>query len=62
MHHLRSTGSDSGDHIIPRAEGGAVYDLANLGPAHRRCNYSRGKRSLRPVGIPIESGMSYFTD
>ncbi|MCC2034216.1 HNH endonuclease [Microbacterium allomyrinae] len=54
-------GSNSADHIIPRAEGGAVYDLANLGPAHDRCNYSRGKKPLRPVGIPIENGMRFFS-
>lgn len=54
-------GSNSADHVIPRAEGGAVYDLANLGPAHDRCNYARGKKPLRPVGIPVENGMSYFT-
>lgn len=59
-------GSNSADHVIPRAEGGAVYDLANLGPAHAyphalRCNERRGKKPLRPVGIPIENGMKYFT-
>jgi len=53
-------GADSADHVIPRAEGGAVYDLDNLGPAHRRCNYARGKRALRVVGIPIESGLAHF--
>jgi 5-methylcytosine-specific restriction endonuclease McrA len=54
-------GADTADHVIPRAEGGAVYDLTNLGPAHSRCNSSRGKRPLRPLGIPIENGMKYFT-
>lgn len=54
-------GSDSADHVIPRADGGAVYDLDNLGPSHRSCNYSRGRKPLRRVGIPIESGMKYFT-
>lgn len=54
-------GSNSADHIIPRSEGGAVYDLANLGPAHRGCNYSRQAKPLRSVEIPIENGMSYFT-
>ena len=53
-------GSDSAAHIIPRADGGAVYDIDNLGPSHRRCNYSRGKKPLRPVGIPVESGMAFF--
>ena len=54
-------GSDSADHIIPRADGGAVYDIDNLGPSHRRCNYARGRKPLRPVGIPIENGMEYLT-
>lgn len=54
-------GSDTADHVIPRVEGGAVYDLDNLGPAHGRCNSSRGRRQLRPVGIPIENGMRYLT-
>lgn len=54
-------GSNSADHVIPRSEGGAVYDLANLGPAHRGCNYSRQAKPLRSVEIPIENGMSFFT-
>lgn len=54
-------GSDSADHVIPRADGGAVYDLDNLGPAHLRCNSSRGRKPLRPVGIPIENGMRFFS-
>lgn len=55
-------GSDSADHVIPRADGGAVYDLDNLGPSHRRCNYARGRKPLRPVGIPIENGLAFFSD
>nr|WP_278101906.1 HNH endonuclease signature motif containing protein [Microbacterium proteolyticum] len=54
-------GSTSADHVIPRSKGGAVYDLDNLGPAHERCNYARQDRELAPVGIPIESGMGFFT-
>ena len=54
-------GANSADHIIPRSEGGAVYDLANLGPAHRGCNYSRQAKPLRTAEIPIENGMAYFT-
>ena len=59
-------GSNSADHVIPRADGGAVYDLNNLGPSHAyphrlRCNERRGKKTLRPVGIPIETGMQHFT-
>lgn len=53
-------GSDSADHIIPRSRGGAVYDLLNLGPSHRRCNYARGAKPLTRPGIPVESGMAYM--
>jgi hypothetical protein len=53
-------GSDSADHIIPRADGGAVYDIDNLGPSHRRGNFSRGRKPLRPGGIPVESGIAFF--
>lgn len=53
-------GSNSADHIIPRSERGAVYDLNNLGPSHRSCNYSRQAKPLRSVMIPIENGMSCF--
>lgn len=35
-------GADTADHVVPVAKGGAVYDLANLRPAHRSCNSSRG--------------------
>ena len=54
-------GSDSADHIITRKDGGAVYSMVNLRPAHRRCNFARGAKAARPVGIPIENGMSHFT-
>lgn len=53
-------GANSADHIIPRSEGGAVYDLNNLGPAHRGCNYSRQAKPLRTADIPIENGMDHF--
>lgn len=55
------TGSDSADHVIPRSKGGAIYDLLNLGPSHRKCNYSRGNKPLTRPGIPVESGLRYFT-
>lgn len=32
------------DHVDPLSHGGAEVDLANLRPAHRRCNSSRGNR------------------
>lgn len=54
-------GSNSADHVIPIDDGGAVYNLLNLGPAHRRCNYARGKRPIKPAAAVIESGLAYFT-
>lgn len=55
-------GANSADHIIPRSERGAVYDLANLGPSHRSCNYSRQAKPLGSIEIPIENGTSWFTN
>lgn len=54
-------GANSADHVIPIAAGGAVYNLLNLGPAHRRCNYARGKRPLEILAAVIDSGLDYFT-
>ncbi len=59
-------GSNSADHVIARSRGGAVYDIDNLGPCHARphkwhCNESRGNKDLRPVGIPVESGLAFFS-
>lgn len=39
-------GADTADHLVPVARGGAWYDPANLAAAHRRCNLSRGARSV----------------
>lgn len=55
----RNTGT--ADHIIPRSKGGAVYDLRNLGPAHKRCNESRGNRDPSTYDL-IEDGTAYFTE
>lgn len=40
--------SPSMDHVVPIAEGGAVYDLANLRLAHFRCNLRKGRRLDQP--------------
>jgi 5-methylcytosine-specific restriction endonuclease McrA len=57
----RLPGATSADHVIPRAKGGAVYDLANLAPAHKKCNESRGSRlPVGPAAI-IENGMAFFS-
>lgn len=54
-------GANSADHIIPVSKGGAVFDLLNLGPAHRRCNYSRGNRDhVGPAAI-VETGLAFFS-
>ncbi len=37
-------GADQVDHVTPIALGGAPYDLANLRPAHARCNVAKGAR------------------
>lgn len=54
-------GSNSADHIIPISKGGAVFDLLNLGPSHRRCNYSRGNRTATGPAAVVENGMSFFS-
>ncbi len=53
-------GSNTADHIIPRSKGGAVYDLANLGPAHKRCNESRGNRDAAGPEQLVESALGFF--
>lgn len=32
------------DHIVPRARGGAIYDLDNLQLTHSRCNRQKGAK------------------
>lgn len=53
-------GADSADHVIPRSKGGAVFDLVNLGPSHRSCNFRRGNRPVQ-VFDTVESGIAFFT-
>lgn len=53
-------GADSADHIVPRSRGGAVWDLANLQPAHRSCNFARGNRSIVGPAALIEDGQAFF--
>lgn len=53
-------GSTTADHVIPRSKGGAVYDLANLGPAHRNCNEARGNRPAESY-LVVESGFEFFS-
>lgn len=35
-------GADTVDHLIARADGGDMWDPANLAPAHRTCNSRKG--------------------
>lgn len=53
-------GANSADHVIPISKGGAVFDLLNLGPSHRRCNYSRGNRDPKGAEQIIEDGRAWF--
>ncbi|WP_375544243.1 HNH endonuclease [Pseudoclavibacter albus] len=53
-------GATTADHVIPRSRGGAVYDLANLAPAHKRCNESRGNRDAAGADAFIEHGAGFF--
>ncbi|WP_230972923.1 HNH endonuclease, partial [Gulosibacter hominis] len=53
-------GADSADHVIPRSKGGAVYDLRNLAPAHKRCNLARGARDVTPATEQIETRLQFF--
>lgn len=41
-------GAGTVDHIVPVNRGGDPYDLANLQPAHARCNYRKGDRMPKP--------------
>lgn len=38
-------GATTADHLVPRSQGGDD-SIENLRPAHRRCNYQRGDRSV----------------
>lgn len=53
-------GADSADHVIPISRGGAVYDLANLAPAHRACNYGRGNRPATDFELVL-NGTDFFS-
>ena len=54
-------GANTADHIVPRSKGGAVYNLLNLAPAHKRCNESRGNRHASGPTSVIESGLAFFS-
>jgi len=58
---ITSRKTATADHVIPVSKGGAVYNLDNLGPAHRPCNYARGNRDTNGPAALIEDGLAYFT-
>jgi 5-methylcytosine-specific restriction endonuclease McrA len=37
-------GARTVDHVVPISKGGAMFDVANMRPAHMSCNQSRGNR------------------
>lgn len=38
------------DHIVPRARGGALYELANLQLTHSKCNRKKGMKMESDYG------------
>ncbi|MFC8038736.1 HNH endonuclease [Paenarthrobacter sp. NPDC057355] len=57
---IRSRDTASLQHVIPRSKGGATA-LAINKPAHRRCNYSLGNKTLDQEEALIHNGEDYFT-
>lgn len=51
-------GATTADHLVPRSKGGSD-ELANLRPAHGKCNSARGARSL-DADQKIENGERFF--
>lgn len=44
------------DHIVPRARGGAIYDLDNLQLTHSSCNRKKGTRMAEDyAGLKVEN-------
>ncbi|MFF3857553.1 HNH endonuclease [Micromonospora sp. NPDC002575] len=44
------------DHEVPLSRGGALLDVANVRPAHRRCNSRKGNRTPGPQSSgPVRS-------
>lgn len=48
------------DHVVPRSKGGSNA-LANLRPAHLRCNISRGNRPPAHQGRQTEHVDAFYT-
>ena len=44
------------DHIVPRARGGAMYDIDNLQLTHSRCNRQKGAKMASDYdGLNVEN-------
>lgn len=44
------------DHIVPRARGGAMYDLDNLQLTHSQCNRKKGAKMVSDYdGLKVEN-------
>lgn len=44
------------DHIVPRARGGAMYDVDNLQLTHSKCNRKKGARMASDYdGLKVEN-------
>jgi 5-methylcytosine-specific restriction endonuclease McrA len=44
------------DHIVPRARGGAIYELDNLQLTHSKCNRKKGTRMAEDyAGLKVEN-------
>lgn len=44
------------DHIVPRARGGAIYELDNLQLTHSSCNRKKGARMAEDyAGLKVEN-------
>jgi 5-methylcytosine-specific restriction endonuclease McrA len=50
------------DHITPRSHGGAIWDIANMQPAHLSCNSRKGNRADTATGrAGIGAGGNFWT-
>lgn len=51
------------DHIIPRARGGALYELDNLQLSHSQCNRRKGAKMASDYeGLEVENQVPWSND
>lgn len=53
-------GDESLQHVVPRSRGGETTN-ANSRPAHRKCNYALGNRTMTNENGKIHNGEAWFT-